>query len=56
MLGALREEDVNPRQGVGSCDPTWRSLSVRVLERKAMKRFHLALGVSDVETFPPSVM
>jgi hypothetical protein len=30
--------------------------SARGLERRAMKRFHLALGVSDVEASPPNVM
>jgi len=28
----------------------------RVLERRAMRRFHLALGVSDAEASAPSVM
>jgi hypothetical protein len=32
------------------------SVHARVLERRAMKRFHLALGVADVEAYPPSVM
>jgi hypothetical protein len=29
---------------------------VRVLERRAMKRFRLALGVQDVEAAPKNVM
>jgi hypothetical protein len=31
-------------------------LRARVLEGRSMKRFHLALGVADVEAAPPSVM
>ncbi len=30
--------------------------SARGLERRAMKRFHVAFGVSDGEAFPSSVM
>ena len=34
---------------MGSCNQTLRRLSARGLERSALKRFHLALGVADVE-------
>ena len=37
----------------GTRSPLW-SLSLRVVERKSMKRSHLALGVSDLAVAPPS--
>jgi hypothetical protein len=59
MLNAsLIEQDVaEAEQGGGRVlqSNVAELVRARVLEWRAMRRFHLALGVSDVEPFPPSV-